>query len=373
MRKFIVTLMASLLSCSAAFAFWPEATDSSLEVGVGYRQDRLEWKTSTRFDSGYSNYSGSYSGYADGNNGVLPQRLSSRLKWRDLQIWEIEARGKYVTCDNIYLRACGDYGWITSGKNTDSDFVRLGRCDEESGYGSGSDFEFARSRSRARGNVYDARIAVGYQFKLCDDSFSVAPLVGYSWHGQHIRDRHLRQNFYNNGDETIVVDGNFNRSKSYGYSYFDSSSSGNSSYSYGGNHSRYHTRWNGPFIGFDFDYLFGCACDWTIFGTYEFHWAEYHARARWDLRSDLCDGFRHRAKNAYGNVFDIGLKWAFCESWTLSVKGEFQWWWAHRGHDRTRIFAADLGNAHTDCFLSIPLRDIKWESAAVIVDIGLVF
>ena len=50
MRKFIVTLMASLLSCSAAFAFWPEATDSSLEIGVGYRQDRLEWKTSSHFD-----------------------------------------------------------------------------------------------------------------------------------------------------------------------------------------------------------------------------------------------------------------------------------------------------------------------------------
>ena len=47
MRKFALTLMASLLSCSAAFAFWPEATDSSLEVGVGYRQDRLEWKTSS--------------------------------------------------------------------------------------------------------------------------------------------------------------------------------------------------------------------------------------------------------------------------------------------------------------------------------------
>ena len=49
MRKFAVTLMTSLLSCSAASAFWPEATDSSLEVGVGYRQDRLEWKTSTSF------------------------------------------------------------------------------------------------------------------------------------------------------------------------------------------------------------------------------------------------------------------------------------------------------------------------------------
>ena len=28
--------------------------------------------------------------------------------------------------------------------------------------------------------------------------------------------------------------------------------------------SRYHARWNGPFIGFDLDYRFGCGCeaDW---------------------------------------------------------------------------------------------------------------
>ena len=28
---------------------------------------------------------------------------------------------------------------------------------------------------------------------------------------------------------------------------------------YSGNQAKYHTRWNGPFIGFDFDYRFGCA------------------------------------------------------------------------------------------------------------------
>ena len=76
MRKFIVTLMASLLSCSAASAFWPEATDSSLEVGVGYRQDRLEWKTKSRFDSSSSSDSSYDREYG------MPQRLRSELKWR---------------------------------------------------------------------------------------------------------------------------------------------------------------------------------------------------------------------------------------------------------------------------------------------------
>ena len=371
MRKFIVTLMASLLSCSAAFAFWPEATDSSLEVGVGYRQDRLEWKTSSHFDSSSS---GSDSYYSDNELVGAPRRLRSELKWRRLQIVQIEARGKYVTCDNIYLRACGDYGWICSGKNTDSDFVTLGQGFEDR---SGSEFEFAHSRSKARGNVYDARIAVGYQFKMCDDSFSIAPLAGWSWHGQRIRDRHLRHDSYSYDesfgfdDEPLVVNqGARARSSS---SYFDTYGSDSSSSSSHGNHSRYHARWNGPFVGFDFDYRLGCACEWDIFGSYEFHWARYHAKARWNLRTDLFDGFQQRAKSAYGNLFNIGVKYDFCECWTLAVKGEFQWWNAHHGRDRAKTFASHLGNVKTDAFLTIPLKNVKWQSAAVMVDLGMIF
>ncbi len=223
MRKFVVTLMASLFSCSAASAFWPEATDSSLEIGVGYRQDRLEWKTRNRChssdrcsESSGISYHSCFSSDETLNNGddVQGRPLSgrSKVKWRNLNIWEIEGRGKYVTCDNIYLRANGDYGWITSGKNHDSDHREFGRRGERDGadegfdYNSGSDFEFARSHSRARGHVYDARLAVGYEFRLCDCSLALVPLVGYSWHGQHIRDRHLKQRCF---DENFDQDQDF--------------------------------------------------------------------------------------------------------------------------------------------------------------------
>jgi len=371
MRKFVLTLMASLLSCSAATAFWPEATDSSLEVGVGYRQDRLEWRTSSNFDS---------SSYSEDSYVGLPLNLQSKLKWKDLQIWQIEAQGKYITCDNIYLRANADYGWITHGKNTDSDYVNFGETESSyESYGSESSFEFAHSKSKARGHVYDAKIAIGYQFKMCDDSFAISPLVGYSWHGQHIKDKHLKENFYI--DETLVdIDVVQTRAHSADHasiSDFSGSDSYTDSYSSseGKKHSHYNTRWNGPFIGFDFDYRFGCGCeaDWELFGSYEFHWAEYHAKANWKLRDDLPNGFQHRAKNAYGQVFDIGIKWDFCECWTVALKGEFQWWWADHGHDRAKIAELSLGNVDTDCFMTIPLKDIKWESASVSIDIGMVF
>jgi hypothetical protein len=391
MRKFAVTLMASLLSSSAVFAFWPEATDSSLEVGVGYRQDRLEWKTSSHFDSSYSGYSGGsdYYGY-DGDSFYnddeflygVPARASSHLKWKDLNIWQIEAKGKYITCDNLYLRANADYGWITSGKNTDRDFVQFDGYDNSYAPVSGSEVEFARSHSKVKGHVYDVKLAVGYQFKLCDDSFSIAPLIGYSWHGQHLEDRHLRQSFISD-DETYFTDG-FDTTGTRSYYYYsdyygsdsydvDSYCYDYSSYSYGGNHSKYHTRWNGPFIGFDFDYRFGCCCEWDLFGGYEFHWAQYDAKGKWELRSDLLNGFHHRAKDAYGSVFDIGVKWDFCECWTLAVKGEFQWWWADHGRDRALIAEGRLGDVKTDCHISMPLRDVKWQSASISVDLGMVF
>lgn len=371
MRKLIVTAMASLLSCSAAHAFWPEATDSSLEIGVGYRQDRLEWTTHAGHDG-----SGSSSGYDYGYG--LPVDLKSKVKWKDLQIWQIEAKGEYVTCDNIYLRANADYGWITSGKNSDSDYVSFSGFGGGS-YGSGSDsFEFAHSKSHVKGHVYDARIAIGYQFKMCDDSFAIAPLIGYSWSGQHLKDKNLHQEFY--FPEAGAIDVEAIRAKSgsdyYYGSFSDYSYSGYSSSSGNKNHARYNTRWNGPFLGFDFDYRFGCGCeaDWELFGTYEFHWAEYHAEGHWPRRTDLIDGrFHQHSKNAYGQLFDIGLKWDFCECWTVALKGEFQWWWADKGHDKARTCESHHGDVKRDCYVKIPLKDIKWQSAAVSIDLGMVF
>ncbi len=351
MRKILLTLMASLLSCSAAQAFWPEATDSSIEVGVGYRRDELKWKTHADF------FGSSDSSYSDSSS---PFGVQSDLKWKNLKIWQIEARGEYVTCDNIYLRASGDYGWIVSGKNTDSDFFDF---NEE------SQFEFSRTHAKTKGHVYDADVAVGYQFKLCDDSFSITPLVGYSWKGQHLKDRHLR---FASGFP-LVFDGSESTRQSYSDSYYsDYYSYSDSSYSSGGRlNSRYHTRWNGPFIGFDLNYRFWC--DWSLFLDYEYHFATYHAKARWNLREDLPEGFHQRAKRAYGHVVDFGVRWDVCDCWTVALKGGFQYFKASHGHDRALIADVSEGDIDTRCYVTIPLRDVKWCSGSVSVDVGMAF
>src|ERR1700719_1276105 len=103
MHNLSVTLVTSLLSCSAAFAFWPEAVDSNLEIGVGYRRDSCKW--TARADTAASDSSSSSNtSVADSFAfGTLPNTgVRSELKWKNLRIWQIEARGNYVTCDNIY-------------------------------------------------------------------------------------------------------------------------------------------------------------------------------------------------------------------------------------------------------------------------------
>ncbi len=355
MRKTFVAIMASLLSFSSAFAFFPEAVESYVEVGAGYRSDTFKWGTNANpFGSGSG--SSSYFG-ADGSSET---GLRSQLKWDDLSIWLIEGRGRYITCDNIYLRGSIDYGWITSGKVHDRDFFVFEDAPSR---------EFSHTRADTKGHVYDAKIAVGYQFRMCDDSFSISPLIGYSWRGQHFELKNLHDEFLNS-DSSFSSASSSSRSFSSSYSsYYDSYSSGSSSGS-DRLHSKYNTRWDGIFIGFDLDYRLNC--DWTIFLDYEYHWATYHAKGRWNLREDLPNGFNHHSKNAWGNVLDIGVQWDLCE-WTLALRGEFQYFRANKGHDRALYFEENLGNIKNRCYVTNPLSKVEWTSAGVYFDVGMSF
>lgn len=416
MRKFVVTLMASLLSCSAATAFWPEAAESSLGVGIGYRQDKLEWGIPARRQ------------FVSYDNDVPP--LGTHVKWHDLNIWQIEAAGKYVTCDNVYLRANVDYGWVTSGKRKSKDHFQViegsfypvsddysyGYGDdyygygydygygynygygygypsyyEEVGYGQIDDFSVVNRRHHAKGHVYDAKLAVGYQFRMCDDTFTVSPLIGYSWHGQHLHDhdKHHHSGYYSSASYyddysySYYDDYYYNNYSSYNYynNYYDYSdyysdyNYSYSSYSSGHkDHNHLNTRWNGPFIGVDFDYAFGCCSEWRFFGTYEFHWAEYHAHSNWSLHHGFHQSWQQHSKHAYGNVLDVGIEWDFCDSWMVALKGEFQWWWAHHGRIHARQENSNhFGEFSQHCVVSAPLHHVKWDSAAISLNLKTAF
>lgn len=363
MRKLILALTVSILSFAGAQAFWPEATASLLEVGVGYRQDTVKWKTKADLRNSYSD---SCSDSSEGPFGGV-DGLRSDVSWKNVNIWQIEAKGKYITCDNVYVRLSADYGWATGGKHKHKDYLRIAGVEDS------AEFElYSDNSSKVRGHVYDVKFALGYQFQLCDNSFSLTPLVGYSWHGQH---------FKNGGDDYGYgsYSGEDYSSYSYdsysSYSYYDSYSSGSC-----GSRNRADTRWNGAFLGFDFDYVFGCGCesDWNLFGSYEFHWADFHGKTHrnfgflGEADYDGVNSYQH-AKNAYGNIFDIGLRWDLCDCWTVALKGAFQWWWADSGRERHTFFDEKAGDVGFKCSASQHLHDVKWDSAAISIDVGMVF
>lgn len=354
MRKFVVTLMASLLTCAAASAFFPEASDSSLEIGVGYRNDNLKWTTSTRCnDSCYSSEFGDFT------------ESKTTAKWENLKIWQIEAKGKYVTCDDIYLRGYADYGWITSGK------AKFNRSFGDDSYCSDDGLDF-HSNSK-KGNVYDASIGIGYQFRMCEDSFLISPVFGYSWHGQDVRHNHRGCS----GDSYYSYYDYYSDYSDYSYDYSSSEffSSSCSSSSSDSDRGGYKTHWRGPWLGVDFEYRL--ACEWTLFANYEYHWAKYEAHGNvfgFDYDTSLNFGkFRHHAKNAHGQIGGIGVKWDVCDCWTVALAGEFQFFKTTRGSQRTTLAEFSGCGETVKVQDYIPLRSVQWNSAAVVLDVGYLF
>jgi len=358
MRKFIFALMASLLSCSAVSAFWQEAVDSSLEIGVGYRQDNIKWKRES--SNGSSSYSSDCSSSSKDSG-----KIKSDLKWKDLNIWVIEGRGKYITCDNIYLRGAVDYGWITSGKIKHSLEVD-GECESFDNYFSNGD------KHRVKGNVWDAKLALGYQFKWCDEALSLSPVVGYSWHGTELRNG--KHDDYNYGSSSY--------SDSCSYSSSSDSSSEYSSYSSSCDKHKIHQRWVGPFIGIDLDYR--VCCDWNLFLSYEYHWADYHAKERHSelffdhlFNGNCCfedSTIRIHGKNGSGNVLNMGVQWDLCDCWTVGLRGEFQWWEVSDAREHRKLCEQSLtSHAELEAVLKTRIKEVTWNSGSLVLDFGMVF
>jgi len=351
MRKFIFALMAAVLSCSSVSAFWQEAAESSLEFGVGYRRDNIEFKREFGGCDSSSSDCYSSSSYSSNDSG----KSKSKLKLKDLDIWLIEGRGKYVTCDNIYLRGSVDYGWITSGK--------IKNTFEFEGERESFNASFDSNGHHIKGNVWDGKIALGYQFKWCDEAMTLSPVIGYGWNGHEFR----------NGNHDDYSSSSYDYSSCSSYLY----SSDSSNYYSSGDHHKITQRWVGPFIGIDLEYR--VCCDWNLFAGYEYHWADYHAKQKhadgFDFRGNTCDDsdIHIHGSDAWGNVFNIGVKWDLCDCWTVGLRGEFQWWEAHNARERRKLCSDSRCGTGIDVVMKTKVKDITWNSSSIVLDLGMVF
>jgi hypothetical protein len=288
-------------------------------ITSGYREDRLNF-----------NIAGSSSPpYYYGNPNVL-----SELKWENVNIAQIGGKADITSPRGWHFQGKVNYGFVTGGKNQDSDYAGNDRTDE-----------FSRSNNAVKnGHTLDASVGTGYQFALRDDEghvqASATPLVGYSYH---------EQNFSaNNGYQTLS-----NPSAFWCSAGETPPCNGPSLGPFYGLDSRYSTQWYGPWLGLR---ATAVPLDWlSFFGQFEYHWADFYSKANWNLRADLAHpySFKHYA-NGDGFIADAGLKLKFELAWALELSAFYASMETGSGRDTTYFY--------NGLALSTRLNRVQWES-----------
>ncbi len=309
---FLVTLTALFIKTSGI-----EAHEWVLDGGAGYRQDRFVWELAGPHD--------------------IPA-VMSRLTWENIGIFELSAYSRIITDCNVYIRACGDYGWIMSGHNRDSDYTAHRRT--------GQTIEFLRSSAKSnKGNVWDLSGGLGYCLNTCIAGLRVAPLAGYSYH---------RQCFWMHKGKIEI----------------DLSSPEPEGRAIAGLNSSYKTSWQGPWIGADALYWYNC--NLLINGSLEYHRMKFNAAGHWNLRQDFADDFRH---DGWGNgLFSaLGINYYLCEGWHVGGLLTYRYSWIENGRDCTPVINEDDdGNVFIIDYYG-KLKSIRWQSFSVILTAGYEF
>jgi len=282
------------------------AKGMDLEIGTGYRVDRLDWNIA-------------------GNTAGTSPNVLSELTWTDLEVTEFSVLGR-KTVNKVYLRGSLNLGFIHSGKNRDSDYN-----------GDNRTLEYSRSDNNAGGGtVWDLSLGAGYSgwvLTAGEGAFTFRPLIGLSAHKQNLT--------ITDGFQTVCTPPSCTAPTG----------------PFAGLDSSYKALWMGPWAGFEADYASG---PFTVYGTLEMHGAAYRAEADWNLRSDWQHpvSFEHTA-NAIGAVFALGADYALTDFWSVSAALKHQYWHAFAGIDRTFFSSGAVGDTR--------LNEVNWISDAITI------
>jgi len=134
--------------------------------------------------------------------------------------------------------------------------------------------------------------------------------------------------------------------------------------------SSYDAEWQGPWIGLDLRFkskkLTTFAHRFETYLTYEYHWADYHAEADWNLRDDFAHpkSFKHDA-DGNGWKFGTGFNLWFHRNWALNFNYDYQDWSTDSGNDK--VFFSDGSTAKTK------LNEVNWSFYALSMGLTLRF
>lgn len=311
MRNSISPLLLLAIITSLPYLHPAQAADIKTDVSLstGYRVDNLSWNI-----AGSSN-----------NPNVL-----SELTWSDLETLQATVSGRALVNNWLYLRGSFGYGYTFSGDNQDSDFDGNHRTQEYSRSNNGAD----------DGSVFDAVVGIGYQFEVLSHKLKLIPLIGYSYHEQNLT--------MTDGFQTISTPGHVPPTLPYG--------------PIQGLDSTYNASWLGPWLGIDLS--FEVMEKVTLFGSFEYHWAEYEAEANWNLIPFLSHpkSFEHDA-DGKGFLITLGAEYLLSGPWSLNMVFNYQKWSTDPGLDRLYYANGSITESR--------LNEVEWDSYSLML--GLVY
>lgn len=292
MKRLITAALLVLANQASAFYFshpCPCEWAGSFDMGGGYRQDHFNCDT------------------------FIPSSPQRRIQeqWDNLSIGVIEANGN-LYFGEAFLLADFSYGWVCGGNHR---FKNIDLPTHQT---------VQHFTSKTTGDVWDISGGIGYQFNFCHSEYAFAPIIGFSYHRQELKNSHYHDHL------------------------LDTPHSGRSSFSY---------RFCGPWAGLLFGYMW--TCDLQLYLDYRFHWIRFKANVNQDLGIVVQD---HRTKTHLENEVTLGINYDFCGDWWTGFKVNYRNLNTTKKHGHP-----DHGDGNTR------LGNLRWESLTLTLDVGYSF
>jgi Protochlamydia outer membrane protein len=238
--------------------------------------------------------------------------------WKNMGMGVVETDAQLLICENYLLKGDFDYGWFTNNGSHRFDFFQV--------------FGAHAFKAKPRGNVCDISGGIGYQFNFNCARVSLAPLVGYSYHQQRLKSRKF----------SFIISPEFGHLLA---------------------HNDYKFRWSGPWVGFALAYQ--ATCEIWLYLDYYYHWTRFRGTIKEHFAFQTHHFPSHlRSNRANGNEVTVGGIYTFCDYWYIGIKFDYKQFCSNKGKGK-----ANIERHHFDS----PLRNLRWNSSTITMDIGYEF
>lgn len=342
-----IALLSSLfvVVCSSLFAIcFDDDCCQSVECSVGWRRDDLKWRLRD-IDSSY-----------------IPARVKSKIDYKDIESYTLSAKARWVG-SAYYIRLSAEYGLSEKGRAEEKFKIKSYYLRDSIGVETDNPV-------KRRSEVYDFDGAVGYPLTFFCCRLNIIPLIGFSFHRQHIRvkerefsccpssctsfssqscscdgydcydcsrpDHSCLRFFENHPSSSFFVESSNPFVSTPSSDPFQSSSSDPKIASALGlatpnRTQNYRFTWYGVYLGADIAYALDCC--WTLYSQIEFHFLDRAHRKRKSWTGvDFVDEY-HKETWAYAYNAVLGTTYAFGTCWYSMVEVNFNWWKGHAKKD----------------------------------------